>query len=170
MPQLLKPACLEPVLHKRSPLTTMKSSHHSSQLEKARAQQQRPNAAKKPTNQPNKQTKTTTKKQTQNLPASHTSTATSLGQPGATSISLLNSAPASEQASLPSPLPLQSPHLGQRETQVRARLSSAQSLPWLLSHAEKSPSPHRDHETPLSQHLELVSHWFPLFPFILRTN
>ena len=22
----------------------------------------------------------------------------------------------------------------------------------------------------LSQHLELVSHWFPLFPFILRTN
>ena len=31
----------------RSPLTTMKGSPRSAQLEKARAQQQRPNAAKK---------------------------------------------------------------------------------------------------------------------------
>ena len=51
-PQLLKPARLEPVLrNKRShcnekPRTTTKSSLRSKQLEKARAQQQRPNAAK----------------------------------------------------------------------------------------------------------------------------
>lgn len=53
-------------------------------------------------------------------------------------LSLRSSAPASEQACLPSLLPLGSPHLGQRETQVRAHMSSAQSLPWLLSPAEKS--------------------------------
>ena len=47
MPQLLKPACLEPVLHnKRRLLTTSKSSPHSLQLEKAHTQQRRPNAAK----------------------------------------------------------------------------------------------------------------------------
>ena len=46
--QLLKPARLEPVLcNKRSHRTATKSSPRSSQLEKARAQQQRPNAAKK---------------------------------------------------------------------------------------------------------------------------
>ena len=51
-PQLLKPACLEPVLcnkrshHKRNPRTATKSGPCSLQLEKARAQQQRPNAAK----------------------------------------------------------------------------------------------------------------------------
>ena len=50
VPQLLKPARLEPVLHTReatamrSPHTTKKSSPRSPQLEKARAQQQRPNA------------------------------------------------------------------------------------------------------------------------------
>ena len=48
VPQLLKPARLEPMLHnKRSHHTTMKSSPHLSQLEKAHAQQRRPNAAKK---------------------------------------------------------------------------------------------------------------------------
>ena len=65
VPQLLEPACLEPVLcNKRShcneakatpqqekplqlsPRTATKSSPRSLQLEKARAQQQRPNAAK----------------------------------------------------------------------------------------------------------------------------
>ena len=51
-PQLLKPTCLEPVLcNKRShrnekPTTATKSSPHSPQLEKARAQQQRSNTAK----------------------------------------------------------------------------------------------------------------------------
>ena len=51
-PQLLKPARLEPVLHNkedtamRSPRTPTKSSPRSPQLEKARMQQQRPNAAK----------------------------------------------------------------------------------------------------------------------------
>ena len=51
-PQLLKPACLEPVLcNKRShrskkPRTATKSSPASPQLEKAPAQQCRPNAAK----------------------------------------------------------------------------------------------------------------------------
>ena len=46
--QLLKPAHLEPVLrNKRSLCTTSKSSPCSLQLEKARAQQRRPNAAKK---------------------------------------------------------------------------------------------------------------------------
>ena len=47
-PQLLKPARLEPMLrNKRSHRTTVKSSPRSPQLEKARTQQQRPNAAKK---------------------------------------------------------------------------------------------------------------------------
>ncbi|KAJ8791561.1 hypothetical protein J1605_020283 [Eschrichtius robustus] len=47
-PQLLKPACLEPMLcNKRSLRTTTKSSPHLLQLEKAHARQQRPNAAKK---------------------------------------------------------------------------------------------------------------------------
>ena len=52
VPQLLKPACLEPMLHKReattmrSPRTATKSSPCESQLEKAHAQQWRPNAAK----------------------------------------------------------------------------------------------------------------------------
>ena len=52
MPQLLKPAHLEPVLHNRegtamrSPRTAMKSSPRSPQLEKARAQQRGPNTAK----------------------------------------------------------------------------------------------------------------------------
>ena len=45
--QLLKPVCLEPVLrNKRSPRTATKSSPCSPKLEKARAQQRRPNAAK----------------------------------------------------------------------------------------------------------------------------
>ena len=45
--QLLKPACLEPVLcNKRSPYTATKSSPRSLQLEKARAQQQRPTQPK----------------------------------------------------------------------------------------------------------------------------
>ena len=52
MPQLLTPACQEPVLrNKRShcsekPCTLTKSSPRSPQLEKARAQQQKPNTAK----------------------------------------------------------------------------------------------------------------------------
>ena len=52
VPQLLKPAHLEPMLHSkkshgnRSPRTAMKSSPSSPQLEKARAQQWRPNAVK----------------------------------------------------------------------------------------------------------------------------
>ena len=52
MPQLLKPVRLEPMLHnKRShhnekPVTATKSSPRLPQLEKARVQQQRPNAAK----------------------------------------------------------------------------------------------------------------------------
>ena len=55
MPQLLKPVRLEPVLHnKRSPPTAMKSSPYSPQLEKARAQQQRPNTAKKTKQKTNK--------------------------------------------------------------------------------------------------------------------
>ena len=46
VPQLLKPARLEPVLRNtRSPHTATKSSPPSPQLEKARAQQRRPNAA-----------------------------------------------------------------------------------------------------------------------------
>ena len=51
-PQLLKPACLEPMLrHKRShrnenPRTATKSIPNSPQLEEARMQQQRPNVAK----------------------------------------------------------------------------------------------------------------------------
>ena len=50
-PQLLKPVRLEPVLHKRSqqnesPCTATKSSPRSPQLEKARVQQRRSNAAK----------------------------------------------------------------------------------------------------------------------------
>ena len=46
-PQLLKPARLEPVLrNKRSPRTATKGSPRSPQLEKAWAQQRRPNAAK----------------------------------------------------------------------------------------------------------------------------
>ena len=51
-PQLLKPMRLEPMLcnkrshHNKSPLTTTKSSPCSPQLEKACAQQQRPNTAK----------------------------------------------------------------------------------------------------------------------------
>ena len=45
-PQLLKPMRLEPVLRNRSYHTTTKSSPRSLQLEKARAQQRRPNAAK----------------------------------------------------------------------------------------------------------------------------
>ena len=45
--QLLKPVHLEPMLrNKRSPRTTMKSSPCSPQLEKACAQQQRPNTTK----------------------------------------------------------------------------------------------------------------------------
>ena len=67
-----------------------------------------------------------------------TATATSPGVCRATNLSLLSSAPASEQACLPSLLPLGSPHLGQRETQVRAHTSSAQCLAWLLAPAEKS--------------------------------
>ena len=48
VPQLLKPMRLEPMLHKkRSHSTTTRSSPHSPQLEKALAQQRRPNAAKK---------------------------------------------------------------------------------------------------------------------------
>ena len=47
IPQLLKPVCLEPVLrHKRSLCTATKSSPRSLQLEKARVQPWRPNAAK----------------------------------------------------------------------------------------------------------------------------
>ena len=51
VPQLLKPTCLEPMLHKRTttmrnPQSTTKSSPHSLQLEKARAQQRRTKAAK----------------------------------------------------------------------------------------------------------------------------
>ena len=47
VPQLLKPAHLEPVLrNKRSLHTAMKSSPHSLQLERAHVQQRRPNAAK----------------------------------------------------------------------------------------------------------------------------
>ena len=52
MPQPLKPACLEPVLHNKGshrnekPTHMRKSSPYSPQLEKARMQQQRPNAAK----------------------------------------------------------------------------------------------------------------------------
>ena len=52
MPELLKPTRLEPALrNKRShrnekPRTAIKSSPRSPQLEKAHAQQQRPNAAK----------------------------------------------------------------------------------------------------------------------------
>ena len=51
VPQLLKPAPLEPVLHKRSHCseelhTATKSSPRSPQLEKARVQQRRPNTAK----------------------------------------------------------------------------------------------------------------------------
>ena len=49
-PRLMKAACLEPVLREatavRSPRTAMKGSPRSPQLEKARAQQWRPNAAK----------------------------------------------------------------------------------------------------------------------------
>ena len=51
-PQLLKPACLEPVLCNEKPLqweshaTATKSSPRSPQPEKARVQQQRPNTAK----------------------------------------------------------------------------------------------------------------------------
>ena len=53
--QLLKPAHLEPMLHnKRSPRTTTKSSPRSLQIKKARAQQRRPNAAKKYINKINK--------------------------------------------------------------------------------------------------------------------
>ena len=53
VPQLLKPACLEPVLcnkrshHNKKPRTATKSSPRSPQLEKVRAQQRRPNTAKK---------------------------------------------------------------------------------------------------------------------------
>ena len=48
MLQLLKPLHLEPVLrNKRGPCTATKSGPCSPQLEKARAQKQRPNAAKK---------------------------------------------------------------------------------------------------------------------------
>ena len=52
VPQLLKPMRLEPVLRNkrshamRSPRTATKSSPRSLQLEKARMQQQKPNAAK----------------------------------------------------------------------------------------------------------------------------
>ena len=52
VPQLLKPTCLEPVLRNkrshpvRSPRATMKSSPCLLQLEKAHAQQWRPNSAK----------------------------------------------------------------------------------------------------------------------------
>ena len=46
VPQLLKPVCLEPVLCKRSHRTATKSSPRSLQLEKARVQQRRCNAAK----------------------------------------------------------------------------------------------------------------------------
>ena len=52
VPQLLKPACLEPVLlkkrthHNEKPVHRMKSRRHSLELEKARAQQQRPTTAK----------------------------------------------------------------------------------------------------------------------------
>ena len=47
VPQLLKPARLEPVLRsKRSPRTAMQSSPCSPQLQKACMQQRRPNAAK----------------------------------------------------------------------------------------------------------------------------
>ena len=52
VPQLLKPTCLEPcsatreATAMRNPCTTMKSSPRSPQLEKACAQQWRPNAAK----------------------------------------------------------------------------------------------------------------------------
>ena len=46
-PQLLKPVRLEPLIHnKRSPRTATKSSSRSPQVEKARAQQWRPNTAK----------------------------------------------------------------------------------------------------------------------------
>ena len=53
VPQLLKPMCLEPLLRNkrshrmRSPHTATKSSPLSLQLEKAHAQQRRPNATKK---------------------------------------------------------------------------------------------------------------------------
>ena len=46
VPQLLKPARLEPMLRNRSHRTATKSSPRSLQLEKARAQQQRPDSAK----------------------------------------------------------------------------------------------------------------------------
>ena len=52
VPQLLKPACLEPVLHNKAkppqwgPRTATKRSPRSLQLEKAHVQQRRPNAAK----------------------------------------------------------------------------------------------------------------------------
>ena len=52
VPQLLEPVCLEPVLHNKrsrhsgSPCTAMKSRPRLLQLEKARAQQRRPNTAK----------------------------------------------------------------------------------------------------------------------------
>ena len=51
MPQLLKPTYLEPVLHNKRSHHNEKPAHHKSsphwpQLEKARAQQRRPNAAK----------------------------------------------------------------------------------------------------------------------------
>ena len=50
-PQLLKPVRLEPTPQQeatamRNPHTTTKSNPHSPQLEKARVQQQRPNAAR----------------------------------------------------------------------------------------------------------------------------
>ena len=53
VPQLLKPTCLEPVLRDKRSHRNEKPVHHneespcSLQLEKARVQQQRPNAAKK---------------------------------------------------------------------------------------------------------------------------
>ena len=47
MLQLLKPVCLEPVLHNKRSHCSEKSNPHSPQLEKTRMQQQRPNAAKK---------------------------------------------------------------------------------------------------------------------------
>ena len=62
VPQLLKPAHLEPVLHTReattmrSLCTTRRSSPHSPQLEKAHVQQQRPNSDKNKQNKnPKKQ-------------------------------------------------------------------------------------------------------------------